>query len=247
MEIDTAIMMVTFNRLDLTKKTIENLYRNNKRKCHFIIIDNGSTDGTVDYLNALNSNDVYSYHVHLLNENKGIASGRNIALKVADELGVKWYCTIDNDVDMPDGWLEECIDILSRNKAFGAVGVNMEDNKYPTVTKNGVTFQEKPAGNLGTACMVFTDKVHKAIGFFKKYNKYGLEDSDFGMRARFFGFKLGYILENGTHLGVGTYDTGDYRKWKTLEHDSKVAEFQRNCSLYVQKKLPIYIPYTENF
>lgn len=93
--------------------------------------------------------------------------------------------------------------------------------------------------------MVFGKSLHRAIGFFKEYNRYGLEDSDFGMRARFFGFKLGYIRENGTHLGVGDLDSGEYRKFKTISHDSRVAEFRKNCGLYSQRKLPIYVSYKE--
>jgi GT2 family glycosyltransferase len=232
-------MMATYNRLDLTKKTIENI--SNKTKCDYnlIIVDNGSTDGTVDYIKTITS------HLILNEENLGIGRARNQALAYADKLNTDWYATIDNDIDVPDNWLTDCINILKNNGDYGAIGVNMESTSYPIIVKNGCTFQNKPQGNLGTACMVFRKQLHQAIGFFKEYNKYGLEDSDFGMRARFFGYKLGYLENNGIHLGVGDYDVGDYRKWKTLQHDSRVAEFQRNCVLYSQNKLPIYVPYKE--
>jgi GT2 family glycosyltransferase len=231
--------MVTYNRLELTKQTIQNIIDKTPELHNLIIVDNGSTDGTVDYLKTLDS------YLILNSENKGIGRGRNQALLYADNLGTDWYCTIDNDVDFPEGWLSDCIGILDNNKSYGAIGVNFEDKTYPLVTSGGYTFQNKPQGNLGTACMVFKKQLHKAIGFFKEYNFYGLEDSDFGMRARFFGFNLGYIEKNGTHLGVGKYDTGDYRKFKTFQHDSKVAEFQNNCSLYANNKLSIYVPYQE--
>ncbi|MFA5758934.1 MAG: glycosyltransferase [Clostridia bacterium] len=236
-----TLMMVTYNRLDLTKKTIIGLKQSVKIPYKLVIVDNGSNDGTIEYLNTL-SGDI---ELILLPKNHGIAVGRNIALRTADGFGTEWYCTIDNDVEMPVGWLEEGISILKANPSYGAIGVNFENTTYPLVTKNGYTFQDKPQGNLGTACMIFGKPLHKAIGFFKEYNKYGLEDSDFGMRARFFGFKLGYIKENGVHLGVGSEDSGEYRKFKTYAHDSKVQEFRSNCSLYAQKKLPIYLPYQD--
>lgn len=243
--IENTLMMVTYNRLELTKRTITGLVKSVKIPYTLVIVDNGSSDGTVEYLKTLQEIINLPVQLILLPENKGIAVGRNIGLKKADELNTKWYCTIDNDVEMPDGWLEECINILSANKAFGSVGVNFEGTTYPMVVKNGYTFQEKPQGNLGTACMVFGKPLHNAIGFFKEYNKYGLEDSDWGMRARLFGFKLGYIKENGTHLGVGEDDSGEYRAFKTHAHDSRVHEFRQNCALYSKRKLPIYVPFKE--
>lgn len=235
-----SLMMVTYNRLDLTKRTIENINKTVKSDYNLIIVDNNSTDGTVEYLNELNCAKLI-----LNNENLGIGRGRNQALWSADQIGTDWYCTIDNDVEMPDGWLTECIGILKSNSEFGAIGVNFEGKSYPLLSKNGYEFQDKPKGNLGTACMVFGKSLHRAIGFFKEYNRYGLEDSDFGMRARFFGFKLGYIKENGVHLGVGDLDSGEYRKFKTISHDSRVEEFKKNCGLYSQRKLPVYVSYKE--
>jgi glycosyltransferase involved in cell wall biosynthesis len=233
-----SLMMVTYNRLDLTKRTIENINKTVKCDYNLIIVDNNSTDGTVEYLKELGCTKLV-----LNNDNLGIGRGRNQALWAADQIGTDWYCTIDNDVEMPEGWLAESIGILKSNPEFGAIGVNFEGKSYPLVKKGGYEFQDKPAGNLGTACMVFGKPLHMAIGFFKEYNRYGLEDSDFGMRARFFGFKLGYIRENGTHLGVGELDSGEYRKFKTIAHDSRVAEFRKNCGLYSQRKLPIYVSY----
>lgn len=235
-----SLMMITYNRLDLTKRTIENINKTVKSDYNLIIVDNNSTDGTVEYLKELNCTKLI-----LNNENLGIGRGRNQALWAADQIGTDWYCTIDNDVEMPDGWLTESIGILKINPEFGAIGVNFEGESYPLVKKGGYEFQDKPKGNLGTACMVFGKPLHRAIGFFKEYNRYGLEDSDFGMRARFFGFKLGYIRENGTHLGVGDLDSGEYKKFKTISHDSRVAEFNKNCELYSQWKLPIYVSYKE--
>jgi GT2 family glycosyltransferase len=235
-----SLMMVTYNRLELTKITIENIKkRTSELDYNFIIVDNGSTDGTVEYLKELGS----GYDLILNIENQGIGIGRNQSLKRADELGTDWYVTIDNDIDVPDGWLSDAINILKANQNYGAIGVNMEGNPYPIVNLNGCIFQNKPQGNLGTACMVFRKQLHEKIGYFKVYNKYGLEDSDFGMRARVAGFKLGYILGMGTHLGCGENDVGEYREWKTYQHDSKVKEFRINCGLYMNKLLPIYVDY----
>ena len=240
---DTTLMMVTYNRLDLTKKTLDDLKESIQQPYNLVVVDNGSIDGTPEWLTQEFGQDP-TVHLILLPNNTGIAVGRNIALRRADEIGTKWYCTLDNDVLMPEGWLEESIDILSKNKGYGMIGVNMEGVQYPIVNLNGCSFEDKPRGNLGTACMVFTKQVHQMLGFFNtEYGMYGEEDADFGMRARVVGLKLGYISRMGTHLGSDESDKSEYRMFKTKAHADNLALFRNNCVLYMRKEKPVYVKY----
>jgi GT2 family glycosyltransferase len=252
---DTTLMMVTYNRLDLTKQTLDALFGQDPgRDYNLVIVDNGSTDGTVALLDTMDLTQDMKGEGRLkklvvikLPENKGIAIGRNIALKKADELETKWYCTIDNDVKMPRNWLQDSVEIMEKNKGYGAIGVNMEVAPYPLVTRNGCEVQEKPQGNLGTACMVFRKQVHQMLGFFTtEYGKYGEEDADFGMRMRVAGFKMGYIKEMGEHLGADETDENEYREFKNQERLDNLAIFKQNCALYVQRKKPLFIPYKDS-
>ena len=249
-----TLMMVTYNRLPLTKRTLEGLGKSVDCPYNLVIVDNGSTDGTVEYLDNLKVlpnllqllPNLLQLIIHKNVENKGIAIGRNQCLKIADDLSTDWYCTIDNDVEMPDGWLSEAIEILKANRRYGAIGVNMEKVEYPIVTEGGKAFQMKPKGNLGTACMVFPKSVHKMLGFFTtEYGKYGEEDSDFGMRITVIGFKLGYIRRMGVHFGDDELDTGKYREFKTKSHEENKPQFFSNCSAYFRKQKPLYIPYRD--
>ncbi len=249
MTADATIMIVTFNRAELTKRMLNSLLERTKRPFNLVIVDNGSSDDTHEYLvkwlaGLSDTEAILSTN----SENKGIAVGRNQALKIADETfpESKWLCTLDNDVEMPEGWLTECIDILQANTRYGMLGVNMEGKPYPIVTENGKTFQRKPVGNLGTACMVFPKSVHKMLGFFNtEYGKYGEEDADWGMRARVVGYQMGYIERMGTHFGEGENDVGPYREYKTACHKNNLAKFNANCRAYAQRTKPIYIPYKE--
>lgn len=248
-----ALMMVTYNRLKLTKKTIENILETTNHPYNLIIVDNGSQDGTVSYLKEILS-DVTSdflkkWDVISLEENKGVAIGRNIALfNAVQDKDVSWLATVDNDVILPDNWLSEAINIMRKNPNYGSIGVNVESLPTQMVTKNGMTFQEKLRGNLGTACMVFPKKLHLMLGFFnnKDYGLYGEEDADWGMRTRVLGFKLGYVKEMGRHLGEGERDVGEYRDFKTESHKNNLAKFNKNCRDYATKKKSLYIPFDIN-
>lgn len=245
---NVSLMMITFNRLNLTKRTIESIYKTVNVPFNFIIVDNNSTDGTVDYLKSLSS-EKDNIKLILNSKNLGIAKGRNQALKLANDLKSEWFATVDNDVLLPSNWLNECINIMKNNPQYGCIGVNYEATNYPLIRLiGGFEIQNKTQGNLGTATMVISNKLHKMIGYFndKDYSPfYGLEDSDFGMRARFAGFKLGYIKERGIHLGVDENDQGEYREFKTKEHDGNVHIFKQNCVKYANKNKSIYISYNE--
>lgn len=246
---EVTLMMVTYNRLDLTKRTLKSIQENTDIDYNLVIVDNGSTDGTQDFLSKEfepASNCTY-VELKFNEDNKGIAIGRNQALRMGVEMNTDWFCTIDNDVEVPKGWLKECIDIMKANPKYAMVGVNMEGVIYPTIELNGYKFQNKPQGNLGTACIVFQAKLQKMLGYFNtEYGKYGEEDADYGMRARVCGFSLGYINRMGNHFGVGELDQGEYRQFKNDMHKNNLAKFNANCAAYARGKKSLYIPFKED-
>lgn len=252
---DITVMMVTFNRLELTKQTIDSLKNSVKKPINLIIVDNHSTDETVKYLrNLINDIELKNIISSLIlienNDNLGIATARNQALYFAmNKLQTNYLSTIDNDVILPEGWLDKCIGVLENNKTYGMIGVNFESISYPLLSVNNYKIQHKKEGNLGTACMVFNRKLPKILGYFnnKDYSPfYGLEDSDWGFRVRVLGFKLGYIEENGIHLGSDEKDMGEYRKFKTKEHDSHKEKFFKICREYLSKKKSLYMNFEAN-
>lgn len=240
-----SIMVVTYNRLELTKRALESLF-NTTANYRLIVVDNGSTDGTTTWLKTMKKERQgrgTSVDLYFNKDNMGIAVGRNQGLQIADQHNDPWLATIDNDVEFPDGWLDSCLDIISANTNF-SIGVNMEDVEYPLLTKNEKTFQLKKQGNLGSACMVFPRRLHSAIGFFTtEYEKYGEEDADWGFRTRIAGYQLGYITTKGIHFGVGELDTGEYRKFKDDCRTKNIAKFHQNCRAYMSRQKSIVIPY----
>lgn len=223
---------------NLVKTTNDSTYR-------LLIVDNGSKDETVEQLEPLLKELKIDYHIHYNPENKGIAIGRNQGLLMADKYAPddEYLCTIDNDVELPEGWLTQCLEFIQDNPKI-AIGVNFEGTNYPLQTRNNKTFQFKREGNLGTACSVFHRSLHKAIGFFTTdYGLYGEEDADFYFRARMAGWEMGYLQTNGNHFGEGELDVGAYREFKTESHKKNLARFQMNCYAYMGRVKPIFIPY----
>jgi GT2 family glycosyltransferase len=83
-----AAVTITYNRLELTKQTVESFYSKTKVDYH-LFIDNGSTDGTIGYLKL---------HDHiLLEKNYGIAYAFREA--VAQLKGYDFILKLDNDIE----------------------------------------------------------------------------------------------------------------------------------------------------
>ena len=83
-----AAVTITYNRLELTKKTVESFYAKTKVDFH-LFIDNGSTDGTIEYL--LDKNHI------LLTKNMGIAYAFREAVRAVE--GYDFILKLDNDIE----------------------------------------------------------------------------------------------------------------------------------------------------
>src|SRR3990167_8424855 len=83
-----TLMMVTYNRKELTKLTLNNIV-NTDCKFNIVFIDNGSTDKTLEFLHNFKSDKHKNIKEIIVKENganKGIAVARNQALVIADDL-----------------------------------------------------------------------------------------------------------------------------------------------------------------
>lgn len=250
----TTIMMVTYNRLNLTKKTFETTLSNAGEKFNLVIIDNNSKDDTVEWLekNISNYKLIEKYELIKLKENKGIAYGRNMGLYYYNKnYKTDFLCTLDNDVELPNNWLTNCCDVLENNAKIGACGVNLETIKYNKAfvkIKNenrAIEIQIKSRGNLGTAAMVFPKIIHERVGYFcGDYKMYAHEDADMGMRMRTVKPMLAYLGQNGIHLGVGENDTGEYREMKNKYWDINMPIYNNNIRMYMNGTKPIYTDFT---
>lgn len=253
---DITIMMVTYNRLNLTKQTFETTMRNAGCKYNLIIVDNNSQDETVEYLEKECKliECIENYKIIKLKQNEGISYGRSLCLKICDENyadSTKYFCTLDNDVINKDNWLKDMYEVICGNKIICACGINYENIKYPkTIVKkvsgDKIEIQIKPKGNLGTACAMFEYEAHKLLGFFDKFERYGHEDALFFGRLRFlYKNRIIVYVDNGNHIGVNIDDSGAYREMKNKYWDINMEIFHRLIREYANGIRPLYVNFEE--
>ena len=93
---------VTFNRKELLKRTIDCL-RKNKPVSKIVVVNNGSTDGTGEWL--AKQDDL----IVITQENVGGSGGFYTGIEYAYKAGADWIWCMDDDVFPRENCLEELL------------------------------------------------------------------------------------------------------------------------------------------
>jgi glycosyltransferase involved in cell wall biosynthesis len=183
----TNIGIVTFNRLGYTQLCIEAVLKTIKQtKYKITVVDNASTDGTIEYLKQLYSEGKI-HNLCLMNKNVGVAKAANTAwLK---EPKANYFLKLDNDmIATKENWLEDMIYVIEhdKNKVIGTLGYNVEVKSYPINCIVGDKHIRVKENNLGGACLFIPKRTEELIGNFNEaFGLYGEEDADYFFRLHF--------------------------------------------------------------
>jgi GT2 family glycosyltransferase len=236
------IVIVTYNRLHYTKQCISSLIAlTNEANFKITVVDNGSIDGTEEYLKLLHKNKSID-NLALLGKNWGIAKGCNYGwLKEPD---ASYFIKLDNDmITLKSEWLRDLITVADNDKTLGCLGYSVEGIYPVTYQINDVDVRIKLVGNLGGACLMIPKSTELLLGHFcEDFELYGAEDGDYGFRVVTQGLKNAYIgTETSTtfyHLGEtnsGDMTDQEYAKYKQEYHKKNCAVYHENVQLYYDK------------
>lgn len=122
-----ALYTLTMNRLEYTKKMATAIDKTAGYAFDWYVIDQGSTDGTQDWLKKKTRDNIpgqlgldgwnFKFRFRLYDNNVGLAKGwNNIIDFVRSEGDYDILIKVDNDAEMlSEGWLEAMVDIFERN------------------------------------------------------------------------------------------------------------------------------------
>lgn len=98
-------VVVTYNRLKLLKRVVDSLSKQTYELSNIIIVNNGSSDGTTDYLTSLEND---SNFIVINQENVGGSGGFYRGIQEALKFDCNWIWCMDDDV-FP---MENCLEVL---------------------------------------------------------------------------------------------------------------------------------------
>jgi len=108
-----AIVILNWNGQNYLEKFLPSLLATDYENKEVIVADNGSTDGSVSFLEK----QFPQVKLIRFNENKGFAKGYNIALQ---QVHADYYAIINSDIEVQPGWLTPIINLLEQDKANAA-------------------------------------------------------------------------------------------------------------------------------
>lgn len=196
----TSIVILTYNKLDYTKQCIESIRNFTHSDYEIIIVDNASTDGTVEWLEQ--QKDI---RVVLNKKNLGFPKGCNQGIEIATGDNI---LLLNNDVIVTENWLENLLTCLYSDESIGAVGPVTNSAAYYTSIKADyqtldqmhefarIYNQSNPERwderlkLIGYCMLVKKDIVDLTGNLDEQFTPGNFEDDDYSLRIRRAGYKL---------------------------------------------------------
>ncbi|MEW6517299.1 MAG: glycosyltransferase [candidate division FCPU426 bacterium] len=233
---DVSMVMLTRNQQEYTRKCLESIFKHTQQPYEIIVVDNGSTDGTPEFIRGL-----APQRPEACRRLELIANAENRGFAVANNQGLAagrgaFRILLNNDVVVTPGWLERMLAVFQRSAAIGLVGPmsncvsgpqQVPAPGYQTETLEGLdnyarlfarqrSGRARPSWRVVGFCMLIREQVIEKIGGLDpRFGLGNFEDDDFSLRASLAGFES-WIAEDCFvhHFGSRTFsgERIDYRQ-----------------------------------
>lgn len=219
----TSIIIPTFNGKVLLKNCIYSIKQHTEQPYEIIVVDNGSSDGTVDFCRQEQISFIS------LPSNTGFPTACNKGLKLASGDAL---LLLNNDVIVSRNWLKNMQRCLYSRRDIGLVGPltnyasgrQQIDMPYTNLEEMSLQLNEPDStkwqrvDRIVGLCMLFKRELMEDIGLLdERFSPGHYEDDDYCMRARNAGYRL--IMSGDVfvfHHGSASFVQQDESKVKQL-------------------------------
>ena len=133
-----SFVILTWNSEDVILPCLKSIISMKDQEYEIIVVDNGSSDHTVDKINSfIDENPICDLSLILLEKNMGTTISRNIGIKKAS-LDTVYICILDSDTIINQAAMKELIEVLEENPLNAVTGpnmVNLENEELVTAKK----------------------------------------------------------------------------------------------------------------
>jgi len=239
-----SIIVTTFNNLEYNTLCIESiLLKTDHPNYEIIITDNNSTDGTQDYLIAIEKK---FHHIKIIlnGENEGFAKATNKGIRVSKG---DYIVLLNNDTVVTKGWLTKFINYLEKYPDIGLIGpiTNFCGNEakitvpyqdlsgidsfayHYTNAHSGEFFNIKM---LALFCTAMRREIIEKVGLLDESFGIGMfEDDDYSLRVKIKGYRV-VCAED-----IFIHHFGQVAFKKLIENGEYENIFERNQKLFEKK------------
>lgn len=199
-DVKCDIIVLTWNQKKIIQTFVKSFLDNTTVKCRLIIIDNGSSDGTKEYLQTLQDTPLCNFKIIINQDNKGFVGGMNLGIEVST---APYVCLANNDLLFTNGWLEEIVSVFESNKNIGVLNPNSNNlGLFPSKGESIETLAGKLIKSrksifiempfcIGFCMFIRREVIQKVGGLSKEFYPIFFEDTDYSVKASREGYLLG--------------------------------------------------------
>lgn len=226
-------------------------------KCEIVIVDNNSSDGSVDIIEKRFPK------VSLIKntDNLGFAGGVNTGIRYALDHEADAIALFNNDAVADKNWLKNLADVTTASNAGVVTGKLVRDDKkhfdstgdfystrgigFPRGRNEVDTGQYNEAGQVFGAsggASLYNAKMLKEIGLFDERFFAYFEDVDISFRAQLAGWKIMYEPSAVAyhHVGATSSKLGDFTRYHSFKNFLILYTKNMPAELY-WKYLPLFL------
>jgi GT2 family glycosyltransferase len=202
-----SIIMLCHNQVESTKRTVKSLLKfQNDVKYRMIIVDNGSTDATSEYIKTIPGDvSIIQY-----NENKGFIEPNNTAMKMTDDD----VLFLNNDIEV---FFDHWLDRLHEELQSSDVGLT-----YPLVQTRGQLFYGGIIENKKESLLNYVNDCKKTFDDKKKLKTPTWAQFCCALVKRSVIDDIGLL--DGETYKIGYYEDVDYCVRLTEKYKMKLVE-----------------------
>jgi len=194
---DYSITFPCYNAIEYTKKCINSMIQNGEDLGRVVAVDNGSTDGTQEYLKSLPLGKVI-----LNKQNLGVGVALNQGVL---EFQTEWTIVMDNDLVVSKGWIDNLIgsaiennlNVISPALVEGELDYDLESFAQKAREKMGSYIR---LGDNHAVCLLIHKSVWIDTGYFRATpSLLGYEDTLFFHDLKKKGIKTAISSQSWLH------------------------------------------------
>ena len=246
-----VVIILTWNQRETTLRCLESLLSDRQSSFRVLVWDNGSTDGTIQAVQAAFPEVLTHQH----EENLGVAGGRNAAAELAFELLSPTHLVfLDNDMVVEPRFIRALYQPFVDSAKVGQTQAKlrfMHDrnrlNDGGGARVNFVFWKITPVGYgqidegqfdqikhciaCGGAMMVRAHVFKELGGFDMEFNPFGPEDIDFSLRLQKKGYQALYVPQAvAYHVVSHTFGSGYSEEYARHKAGHWLAFMRRHAS-----------------
>lgn len=250
-ELPVLAIVLNYNGREVTLQTLQSLQELTYGNLEILVVDNGSSDGSLEAINE-RFPDVVQVRTE---QNLGAAGGLNLGLQRGLIGRYEYFLVLNNDIEVAPSLLSEMVKVAESDETIGCVGPKSyyygDRNRLwsaggricfrEAVTKergmgkidHGQYDRDEEVDYVNGCAMLVRRNVLVEVGLFDPLFHLSVEDADWCMRMKELGYRS-YYAHRARLWHMVSHTTGSYKPGRTFQTGRSTALFVRRYASPLQ-------------